>query len=71
MRSDEYNCSIDIAHTREEIYEKPGSLPKWEKSNINNDLLRRDITINAICIGLKIIDDLDGIKDIKNQKIRL
>ena len=76
MRSDEYNCSIDIAHTREEIYEKPGSLPKWEKSNINNDLLRRDITINSICIeilssGLKIIDDLDGIKDIKNKKIRL
>ena len=76
MRSDQYNCSIDIAHTREEIYEKPGSLPKWEKSNINNDLLRRDITINAICIeilssGLNIIDDLEGIKDIKNKKIRL
>lgn len=43
------------------------------KITIKEDLLRRDITINAIAIDVlsgKIIDPYNGIKDIKNKQIR-
>ena len=42
--------------------------------NIYDDLKRRDFSINAIAINLKnyeIIDIFDGIKDLKNKKIKL
>ena len=42
--------------------------------NIFEDLKRRDFTINAIAINLKnyeIIDIFDGIKDLKDKKIKL
>ena len=67
------SLSIDIAHSRKEIYINPGSLPKWEKSNIQLDLYRRDFRINAIALklGLKpeLIDPTGGIKDLYNRII--
>ncbi|MDO9181328.1 MAG: HD domain-containing protein [Bacteriovorax sp.] len=42
---------------------------KWAKT-IEEDLARRDFTINAIALGFKIIDPFDGQRDLKNKIIR-
>ena len=67
--------SLDIAHCRTEKYINPGELPKWNKSNIIEDLYRRDFTINALAIEIlennfNLIDPLKGIEDINNKIIK-
>ncbi|GAH97233.1 unnamed protein product, partial [marine sediment metagenome] len=44
--------SVDIATARSETYAKPGALPTVTPGSINNDLFRRDFTINAMAIEL-------------------
>lgn len=71
-----YNSNyLDIAHLRDEIYEKPGALPKIIPiDDIETDLKRRDFTINAFAYDLltnKIIDPFSGIKDLEAKKIRI
>lgn len=66
----------DIASTRTEIYPKNGHLPKIIKTGckIEEDLKRRDFTINAMAkntVTNEIIDLHDGINDIKNKKLRV
>ncbi len=69
--------SIDIATTRTEYYEEPGTLPKVERSNLRRDLYRRDFTINAMAMDLTpnnfgvIIDFFGGLEDIKRREIRV
>ena len=70
------SLSIDIAHSRKEIYINPGSLPKWEKSDIHQDLYRRDFTINSIALeihksNLDLIDPLNGQEDLSKKIIRI
>ena len=46
---------------------------KIEGENISEDLLRRDFTVNAICYDInndEFIDPYNGMKDIKNKKIK-
>lgn len=71
-----YNSNyLDIAHLRDEIYERPGVLPKVIPiDDIVIDLKRRDFTINAFAYDLledKIIDPFSGIKDLKRKRIRI
>jgi tRNA nucleotidyltransferase (CCA-adding enzyme) len=42
----------DIARTRTERYAHPGALPEVAPAGIEQDLLRRDFTVNAIAFGL-------------------
>jgi tRNA nucleotidyltransferase (CCA-adding enzyme) len=42
----------DIARTRTERYSHPGALPDVTPAPIEQDLLRRDFTVNAIALGL-------------------
>lgn len=67
---------IDIASTRTEIYPKAGHLPIIEKigCSLVEDLKRRDFTINAMAKNTltgEIIDQFNGLEDIKNKKIRV
>ena len=65
---DEYQ--IEIAETRKESYVKDSRKPIVESTTLEEDLLRRDFTINAIAMSLndinfgEIIDPLGGIKDL-------
>jgi len=43
---------IDIATARRERYPEPGELPKVEPAALEDDLLRRDFTVNAIAFAL-------------------
>jgi tRNA nucleotidyltransferase (CCA-adding enzyme) len=44
---------IDIAAARRERYAAPGALPEVEPARLEEDLLRRDFTINAIAVALE------------------
>jgi tRNA nucleotidyltransferase/poly(A) polymerase len=71
---------IDLAQTRQEIYPQPAMLPIVKKANLNEDLRRRDFTVNAMAIEIKptvfrhplsIVDPFNGRQDIKNKLIRV
>src|SRR5262245_9544318 len=42
--------SFDLVSARSETYESPGALPTVKRSTIDDDLHRRDFTINAIAL---------------------
>ena len=64
------NYQIEIAETRKESYIKDSRKPIVESTTLEEDLLRRDFTVNAIAMSLnkknfgQIIDPLGGIKDL-------
>ncbi len=45
-------AQIDVASARAERYEVPGALPLVEPTTLEQDLLRRDFTLNAIAVTL-------------------
>ncbi len=67
---------IDIASTRIETYQYMGALPTVTQTgvNINEDLKRRDYTINSIAYNVysnKIFDPFLGAKDIQNGILKI
>ncbi len=70
---------IDFASTRQEKYEKSGVLPIAYNfgCNLEEDVKRRDFTINTLALGLnksqmyELIDFCGGYVDIINKKIRI
>jgi len=68
---------IDLASTREEIYEHSAALPTVKISDLKKDLYRRDFTINALAVSIlpedfgEIVDLFDGLIDLKEKKIRV
>jgi tRNA nucleotidyltransferase (CCA-adding enzyme) len=68
---------VDIATARKETYEYPASLPKVSFGDINDDLARRDFTINSMAVDIseenygKLIDPFCGKKDLKKGLIRI
>jgi tRNA nucleotidyltransferase (CCA-adding enzyme) len=69
--------SIDLATARSETYPQPGALPRVTQSSLQDDLRRRDFSINAIAASLNINDfgtlfDLyGGVADLKDKLIRV
>jgi tRNA nucleotidyltransferase (CCA-adding enzyme) len=68
---------IDIATARAEFYPYAGALPEVAASSIQQDLYRRDFTINALALRLngdragEILDFFGGIEDLENRTIRV
>ncbi|MBT5875040.1 MAG: CCA tRNA nucleotidyltransferase [Candidatus Latescibacteria bacterium] len=68
---------LDLATARSERYEHSGALPSVVPSNLTDDLLRRDFSINAMAIGLtgeragEFIDPFLGLQDLENHVIRV
>ncbi len=68
------NLKIDIASARKENYESPGLNPIVKHSNIEEDLKRRDFSINAIAFEFsnrEIYDFFDGVKHIQEKELHL
>ena len=68
---------IEIASARLETYDKSSRSPsKVTMSNIQDDLLRRDFTINAMAISLneqnfgEFFDPFNGMEDLKNKILK-
>ena len=74
---DWHGWSIDIASARLESYARPGALPDVKPGSIEDDLLRRDFTINAMAVELspqgygRLIDLYSGQKDLGGGLIRV
>jgi tRNA nucleotidyltransferase (CCA-adding enzyme) len=72
-----HKWSIDLAAARRESYGRPGALPTVKPGSINDDLFRRDFTINAMAVGLNpqtygyLIDPYSGQKDLGDRLIRV
>ncbi len=68
---------IDLATARKETYFRPGALPEVVPSSLEDDLARRDFSINAMAICLAgtrkggLIDLHDGRKDLEAGYIRV
>jgi tRNA nucleotidyltransferase (CCA-adding enzyme) len=67
---------LDIASARSESYPHPGALPVVEPAaTIEEDLRRRDFTINAMAIPLlgepHLIDPCDGRADVASKRLRV
>lgn len=68
--------SLDLITARKETYSQPGALPAVTSSTIENDLRRRDFTINAMAVRIdgdhfgELLDPLDGQADLEAGLIR-
>ena len=69
--------SVDLTTARIETYAQPGALPSVTPNSIDNDLSRRDFSINAMAVHLnpgdygRLLDPYGGRNDLKNRLIRV
>lgn len=69
--------TFDLISARSETYESPGALPTVKRSKIDDDLRRRDFTINAIALRLDadyfgdLYDPMSGETDLAAGLIRV
>ncbi len=68
---------IDLATARDESYERPGALPTVRTGTIEQDLMRRDFTANAMALGLDgerrgdLVDPYGGRSDLAHGLLRI
>ena len=68
---------LDIISARSETYKHPAALPTVKLGGIEDDIRRRDFTINALAIRLdgahygELRDDLSGMDDLEHRIIRV
>jgi tRNA nucleotidyltransferase (CCA-adding enzyme) len=65
---------LDLIQARSETYPEPGALPVVEPGTIEDDLARRDFTINALAIPLPdgaVLDPFKGRGDLERKTIRV
>ena len=67
---------LDLARFRRETYPFPGALPRVEPADsVEEDLRRRDFTINALAVGLsgerfgELVDVVGGLKDLQEHRV--
>ena len=76
-RLDWRGLTIDLASARRETYPHPGALPVVSPVSIEEDLFRRDFTINAMAVSLnpddfgRLIDPYNGQGDLRGALIRI
>ena len=68
---------LDLATARRETYDHPGALPRVAPASIEEDLARRDFTVNAMAVELaparrpKLLDPSGGREDLRRRTLRL
>lgn len=73
-----YGASVtaEIAMCRRERYSKTGGQPEISRASIQDDLLRRDFSVNAIAISLNpasrglLLDPANGLADLERKELR-
>jgi tRNA nucleotidyltransferase (CCA-adding enzyme) len=69
--------AYDIARTRSETYPAPGALPEVRPGTLEEDLKRRDFTVNAIALALggpragMIAAPGDALQDLEHGRLRV
>ncbi|HSG44931.1 MAG TPA: hypothetical protein VLA72_17425 [Anaerolineales bacterium] len=68
---------LDFVTARTETYSQPGALPTVKRSSLNEDLRRRDFTVNAMAVRLdgshfgELVDIINGRSDLERGLIRI
>jgi tRNA nucleotidyltransferase (CCA-adding enzyme) len=74
-RVEQGETKIDVARARSESYPDPGALPEVQPASINEDLARRDFTINAMAYPLSgdgdLLDPHGGVNDLRAGLLRV
>src|SRR6516164_6804707 len=71
------NVRAELDQTRAEIYDKPGKPPTVSPATINEDLRRRDFTVNAMALSLNpgsrglLLDPFNGVADVEAKVLRV
>src|SRR5271157_949854 len=71
------NIRAELNQTRSEVYDKPGKPPVVAPATINEDLRRRDFTVNAMALSLNpgsrglLLDPFNGVADIEAKVLRV
>jgi tRNA nucleotidyltransferase/poly(A) polymerase len=71
------NVRAELNQTRAEVYDKPGKSPTITPATINEDLRRRDFTVNAMALSLNpgsrglLLDPFNGVADIEAKVLRV
>jgi tRNA nucleotidyltransferase (CCA-adding enzyme) len=72
--------TIDLATVRRETYAHPGALPTTEPGSLEEDLRRRDFSVNALAVPLSraararhrgVIDVEEGLRDLARRQLRV
>jgi tRNA nucleotidyltransferase (CCA-adding enzyme) len=69
--------TLDLVSARSETYKQPAALPTVKPGSMEDDLRRRDFTINAMAIRLdgshygELRDDTNGMQDLQTKIIRV
>jgi len=67
---------VDLAMSRREIYRAPAALPDVSAAGIEEDLRRRDFTVNSMAVGLsgstrgRLLDPTGGRRDLERRLLR-
>ncbi|MGI5818724.1 MAG: hypothetical protein ACOX9R_11575 [Armatimonadota bacterium] len=73
----EDGVELDLARTRTETYPEPGALPVVTPATLEDDLDRRDFTVNAMAMSLEprrfgeLIDPHGGREDVISRRLRV
>lgn len=68
---------VDVTSSRLEYYDRPAALPDVEMSTLQEDVFRRDFTINAMAICLNedrfgdVVDPFRGQHDLAEKRVRM
>ena len=67
------DCAYDLVRARAETYAHPGALPDVRPGTLGEDLRRRDVTVNAIALGLDgVLTAVDGaLEDLRAGRLRV
>ena len=80
IRMETGETRLDLAAMRSETYSRPGALPTVSPGSLDEDLRRRDFSINALAIDLSpgagekrlpVIDEVGGLEDLAAQRLRV
>jgi len=68
---------VDVTTARRERYRVPGALPEVEPASLEEDLWRRDFSVNALAVRLdrgawgQVLDPTAGLEDLRRRRIRV
>src|SRR3954467_8266571 len=71
------NLRGEVTSARSEVYDKPGKAPEMSPATINEDVRRRDFTMNAMALSLNpgsrglLLDPFNGVADIESKLVRI